>query len=74
MEAIDLTLADVAVPKDHAIDLANKENEEGGDKSETSKRKGLGKGSNIQEFLKHHLLIRLSLFLNQMLWPERLTR
>jgi hypothetical protein len=54
VEAIDLTLADVGVPKHHAIDLANKENEEGGAKSETSTRKGLGKGSNIQELLKHY--------------------
>jgi hypothetical protein len=54
MEAIDLTLADVGVPKHHAIDLANTENEEGGAKSETSTRKGLGKGSNTQEPLKHY--------------------
>jgi hypothetical protein len=54
VEAIDLTLADVGVPKHHAIDLANKQNEEGGAKSETSTRKGLGKGSNVQELLKHY--------------------
>jgi hypothetical protein len=53
MEAIDLTLEDVGVPKDHAIDLTNTENKEGEAKGGPRKRKVLGKGLNIQESPKH---------------------
>jgi hypothetical protein len=47
MGAIDLTLEDVGVPKEHAIELTNTEDEEGAAKSGPRKRKVLGKGSSI---------------------------
>jgi hypothetical protein len=53
MEAIDLTVEDVGVPKDHAIELTNTENEEGEAKGGPRKRKVLGKRLNIQESPKH---------------------